>query len=365
MAIYIRVVDELGFISVDRNRFAYDTVTASQYSPPSNSIQIADRVTGQIQLRGEWDTFRDDAGNTFGADLASSVIAINAVLVGPSPASGVTDVTATAPVTSTGGTTPDIGITASTPSADGSMSAADKTKLDGIASGAEVNVNADWNATSGDEEILNKPTVPTQLSDLSDVNTGSPSSPNTLIYDGVGEFRAGNLDLGDLANVDGTTPTNNDVLTYDSGTSQWRPAAGGGGGGGSNFISHAYAFFDSSHRDVYIPITTEGESTSRQRYNRWVAPCDGSVKSISWYGTTNLTATGAPTKVEVYKMTGSTTFVVIGTANFTSITGYVGQVSNFSTNTFSAGDTLYFFLTNNFGTTPVYNVSGNILFDVT
>ena len=45
---------------------------------------------------------------------------------------GVTAVTGTAPITSTGGATPDIGITAATTSAAGSMSAADKTKLDGI-----------------------------------------------------------------------------------------------------------------------------------------------------------------------------------------------------------------------------------------
>ena len=48
----------------------------------------------------------------------------------------VTDVTGTAPITSTGGTAPAIGITAATTSAAGSMSAADKTKLDGVASGA-------------------------------------------------------------------------------------------------------------------------------------------------------------------------------------------------------------------------------------
>lgn len=41
-----------------------------------------------------------------------------------------------------------------------------KNKLNGIASGAEVNVNADWDATSGDAEILNKPTIPTATSDL-------------------------------------------------------------------------------------------------------------------------------------------------------------------------------------------------------
>ena len=41
---------------------------------------------------------------------------------------------------------------------DGRDVASDGTKLDGIASGAEVNVKSDWNSTTGDNEILNKPT---------------------------------------------------------------------------------------------------------------------------------------------------------------------------------------------------------------
>ena len=36
----------------------------------------------------------------------------------------------------------------------------EKNKLAGIAAGAEVNVNADWNATTGDAQILNKPSIP-------------------------------------------------------------------------------------------------------------------------------------------------------------------------------------------------------------
>ena len=38
-----------------------------------------------------------------------------------------------------------------------SFPTADATKLLGISAGAEVNVNADWNATNGDAQILNKP----------------------------------------------------------------------------------------------------------------------------------------------------------------------------------------------------------------
>ena len=42
----------------------------------------------------------------------------------------------------------------------GLFSAAEKSKLGGIQTGAQVNVNADWDATSGDAQILNKPTIP-------------------------------------------------------------------------------------------------------------------------------------------------------------------------------------------------------------
>jgi hypothetical protein len=50
---------------------------------------------------------------------------------------------------------------AATTSAWGVMTDEDKTKLDNIATGAEVNVQSDWNASSGDAQILNKPTIPT------------------------------------------------------------------------------------------------------------------------------------------------------------------------------------------------------------
>jgi hypothetical protein len=63
------------------------------------------------------------------ADGQSIVCAAQAVSPGD-----VTAVTGVAPITSTGGATPAIGITAATESAAGSMSAADKTKLDGITS---------------------------------------------------------------------------------------------------------------------------------------------------------------------------------------------------------------------------------------
>ena len=60
---------------------------------------------------------------------------------------------------------------------------AEKTKLSGIATGAEVNVQSDFNATSGDAVILNKPTIPSALNDLSDVNTSGVADGKILKYD--------------------------------------------------------------------------------------------------------------------------------------------------------------------------------------
>ena len=88
----------------------------------------------------------------------------------------------------------------------------DKTKLDGIAAGAEVNVQSDWNAVSGDSLILNKPTIPV-VSDLAysaswNGNTDAPSK--NAVYDKIETISA-------LSNYSITTSAagNYTVLTSD------------------------------------------------------------------------------------------------------------------------------------------------------
>jgi hypothetical protein len=71
--------------------------------------------------------------------LRDAIINMIADGVGGGGTSTVTNVTGIAPINSTGGATPQISISAATEAAAGSMSAADKTKLDGIAAGATAN----------------------------------------------------------------------------------------------------------------------------------------------------------------------------------------------------------------------------------
>jgi len=86
------------------------------------------------------------------------------------------------------------------------FAAGDKTKLDGIAAGAEVNVQSDWDAVAGDAQILNKP----DLSGLTykgvlDASGGSyPGSPSQGDY----------YIISVAGTIDGTTYAVSDWATY-------------------------------------------------------------------------------------------------------------------------------------------------------
>lgn len=104
--------------------------------------------------------------------------------------SGVTVVTGSAPITSSGGNTPDIGISAATTSAAGSMSAADKTKLDGVASSANnySHPNHSGDVTSagdGAQTIAANAVTLTKMADMATTsfigrNSASTGDPEVL-----------------------------------------------------------------------------------------------------------------------------------------------------------------------------------------
>ena len=67
----------------------------------------------------------------------------------------------------------------------------------------------DWNAVSGDDQVLNKPLIPTELNDLSDVQYSSPQQDDVLLfYAPTNEWQNGQLgavaysnDYNDLSNL--------------------------------------------------------------------------------------------------------------------------------------------------------------------
>jgi len=133
---------------------------------------------------------------------------------------------------------------------------AEKAKLGGIAAGAEVNVQSDWNETDNNSDafIVNKPTDITDLSthnigELSNVDTSTtaPTNGQVLKWDGTNWVPADDADtdttytagtglsltgttfaldsvIDNLTDVDTTTtaPTNGQVLKWDG--TNWVPA---------------------------------------------------------------------------------------------------------------------------------------------
>ena len=93
---------------------------------------------------------------------------------------------------------------------DGLMSALDWQKLDGIASGAEVNVQSDWNEADNtkDDFIMNKPTIPSKTSDLNNdsgfiTSSSLPSNLSDLNND---------MDISDFPNDAGYLTTETDPI---------------------------------------------------------------------------------------------------------------------------------------------------------
>jgi len=254
------------------------------------------------------------------------------------PATIVEDVTATSPILSSGGATPDISIQPSNLFQDGYLTSADFTAfynkfdvptgsasdyLDGT--GAPVafpsippaQVNSDWNAVSGVEEILNKPTIPAaqvnsdwnSVSGLSEI-LNKPTIPAAQIQSDWNQSNNAALDfiknkpsipttLDSLTDVNAPTPTNGQVLTFNTATGQWissTPAAGSGtvtSVGTTGLISGG-------------PITTSGTITTSMNTNKLVGRYSagtgimqeltiGSGLTLTGAGVLNNTATPTPT----------------------------------------------------------------------
>jgi hypothetical protein len=86
----------------------------------------------------------------------------------------------------------------------------DSTKLAGIAAGAEVNVNPDWNASSGDAQILNKPDVAGAIASIvnkqdkiagKSLSTNDYTSADKLKVANLSGTNTGDQDLTDMFHV--------------------------------------------------------------------------------------------------------------------------------------------------------------------
>ena len=166
----------------------------------SYTIPRADATHAGIISAAEWTVLSGISGvNTGDQSLSLGTVGASTVAVNLSGGTSAT-------------------VPAATASAAGVATASQITKLDSIAAGAEVNVNADWNAVSGDAQILNKPTLGTaaplnvpatgdaasgEVVKGSDTRLSNARTPTAHTHP-VSDFTAGSAVLGDVLTFNGT-----------------------------------------------------------------------------------------------------------------------------------------------------------------
>ena len=137
------------------------TYTISLGALSNNTVPIiltgSDSSTDTVYIKGSGGATLSVSGDTMTITASGGGGGVTYTFTG----SGNTT-TYTITATPSSGTAQTVTIPAATQSAAGLMTSSDKTKLDGIASGAEVNVQSDWNQNdnTADDYIKNKPSVP-------------------------------------------------------------------------------------------------------------------------------------------------------------------------------------------------------------
>jgi len=211
-----------------------------------------------------------------------------------------------------------------------------KTKLDGIAEGAEVNVNADWNATSGDAEILNKPTIPSgtvtsvglTMPSAFNVASSPITSSGTLAVTGAGLVSQYVRGDGTLANFPASTGGGASLSFYLNGSVSQGTFGGVAFkemdrtpilGAGTDFTINANGYIQSFITDANVPNQLE-------------------IPAGNWNFETYFSANsggGTPTfYIELYKWNGTTLSLIAsnssspeGITNGTAIDLYVSALA--------------------------------------
>ena len=129
---------------------ALDASTTSSTRDSDNALRIEEGTPG---TSGQLYIGRSATNGAFALTTSaktSVTISIYQMIPGPTDPNKLSSVSSDATLTGEGTATDPLGVASE-------YTASEKSKLAGIASGAEVNVNADWDSTSGDDQVLNKP----------------------------------------------------------------------------------------------------------------------------------------------------------------------------------------------------------------
>jgi len=197
---------------------------------------------------------------------------------------------------------------------------AEKTKLSGIATSADQNVQSDWNASSGDAVILNKPTIPSAYTHPN--HSGEVTSTGdgaTVIADNIVD--EANLKVSN-------SPTNGYVLTAQSGNTGGLTWAATSDGTFSNENTHIGTSTGSGY-DTSNPLPSRnvlfGYEAGKNNHS------DSDIVAVGWkayhaqsYGSGRNVAVGS---TSLYSCTGGYDNTAVGCQSLYSLAGGYNNVA--------------------------------------
>lgn len=150
---------------------------------------------------------------------------------------------------------------------DNNFTTTEKNKLSGIASGAEVNVQANWNETnsSSDAYIQNKPSIPTVDSSITGVSQTNPVQGGAIYTALFG--KAGYKEYNSKSDMDAAIDVDTGTIGFDSdeekfyifnsANDEWKPIDETGGGESKIVL---YAIVDDEDENICTIQNTEYET---------------------------------------------------------------------------------------------------------
>ena len=202
----------------------------------------------------------------------------------------------------------------------------ERTKLSGIATGAEVNVQSDWNASSGDALILNKPTIPTNNNQL----TNGAGYITGLNWSELGGSQS-DINISEFNNDSGFTTNTGTVTSVATGT-----GLTGGTISSTGTISLATA---GAGAGTYGSAAngTKIDTITIDAYGRVTAVATGATGTSSTSGTVTSVATGDGLTGGTITSTGTISLVYEGAGE-----NFIDVATNLEGTSISTGDTIIY-----------------------
>ena len=193
-----------------------------------------------------------------------------------------------------------------------------------------------------------KDAIPSNLGDLSNVSSSSPSTNHVLKWSGSewapsAESGGGASTLAALTDVSSATPSNGQVLKYNTASSQWEPGTdntGGGSGGTTNLgavaSGAALTITSSSGDDASIPSATtsswgamtDEDKTKLDGIATGATANAGTVTGVT--GTSPIASSGGATPAISITAASGSAAGSMSSAHYTKLEGIAASANNYA-----------------------------------